>query len=388
MKTNLVTTFTISILLCLSTTTASLMSPKLQSPTSMAKKNKRISEMGNIMFKALQSVLIEKKMKDLTNLKSKERNLLETEKEQTTSPSERNLRGNKLTKTVQKLIRDEYRSKMYNRKHHFAYNRNLNGNESGEPIFRPVYMSDYPRISTVVSTANTIINLQSNVMKDATDENESMDLKEIFSAASSGLQIYRQIRNFINIVFIEHAELSLEIDSFYYHCDKILISKEEMLNLLSLEKYYTNAKKKCDVTSERFRELDNELQYQANDFVDKVRRFLLGIDNLRNVGSYMGFEASQTDINETNKNWDQMNTLEKIKSGENMTELILTLKMKLENMMFGIRDGIHKSATFKKDIVVILREMYKLIPLKNEGVNILRNLTYAFVMLVFFLKKE
>ena len=352
-----------------------------------SRSKKKIAEMGDIMFKALQSVLIEKKQKELIAQAPQDRKLLDSpsQADSTAKKAERQLRGNKLTKKVQTMLKDKFRAKIYNHKHRYAYSRLLHNNGSQQPIFKPVYISQYPRIMTLVSTATNIVNLSENVMEDE-DNPGSMDLKDIFSAANHGLRVYREIRNFIDILFYEQAELSLEIDSFFYNCDKILIGKEELLRLLALEKYYDNARKKCDISSPEFRELDNELLYQTNDFLDKIRRFLLGIDNLRNVASFMSFSVEGKP--ELNKDWDVMSSIEKIQSGKNLTEIILSLKAHLEIMLFGIRDGVNKGRNIRKDVVTILREMYRLIPLKNEGTSRLASLLWATGLIWLFVKNE
>ena len=340
--------------------------------------------MGNIMFKALQSVLVDKKEKALSLMTPKDRNLVDISSSKNSKP--RSLKGNKLTKKVQSMIRDKYKSKIYNKTHKFATSRLLNNHGANEPLFKPVYISSYPRIMTLMSTAANIANMSEKVMGEDAFDSDKVDFKEMFSAAHNGLKMYREIRNFIQILYYEQAELSLEIDSFFYNCDKILITKEEMLRLLALEKYYINAKKKCDTKSERFRELDNELLFESNDFVDKVRRFLLGIDNLRNAGSYMSFEANREPG--VHKNWDIMNTLEKVQSGKDLTEIILTLKIKIESLISGIGDGVKKGKSIKKDVVKVLKEMYKIIPLVNEGVNRIFSLFFAMGLLAVFFKND
>lgn len=377
--------FLATVLLCASSSSAILNEKSVLDGGSLRSKQK-LSEMGDIMFKALQSVLIEKKQKQLLTQTPKERNLTDTSSKAKSTPkkAERQLRGNKLTKRVQKMLRDKFKAKIYNHTHKYATSRLLNNHNSDQPIFKPIYISQYPRIMTLVSTATNIINLKEHVMED--DTPDSIDLKEIFSAANHGLRVYREIRNFIDILFYEQAELSLEIDSFFYNCDKILIGKEELLRLLALEKYYENAKKKCDTSSPRFQELDNELLYQTNDFLDKIRRFLLGIDNLRNVASFMSFTVEGKP--EIKKDWDVMSSLDKIQSGKNLAEIILTLKSELEVMLFGIRDGVNKGRDIRKEVVTILREMYKMIPLKNEGISRLTSLLWTTGLIWLFVKNE
>ena len=283
------------------------------------------------------------------------------------------------------MIRDKFKARIYRRTHKFATSRLLNNHKSNEPIFRPVYMTNYPRIMTLFSTASGVVNLGNNVMEEDKEVSD-MDYKEVFFAAHNGLQTYRQIRNFMDILLYQRAELSLEIESFFYNCDKILIGKDEMLSLLSLDKYYENAKKKCDTKSEAWIELDNELLYQSNDFLDKMRRFLLGIDNIRNIGSYMSFEVSK-DPN-TNQKWDGMSTLQKVESGAELMNIILTLKIKIENLMNGIKEGVQKGRSVRGEVVSILREMYKLIPLKNESVWRMESLVYGLVLLGLVLKRD
>jgi len=350
------------------------------------KRNKRISDMSNIMFKALKSVLIEKTEKELIALSPKERSLKDLKQNTGDLPTapERQLRGDKLTKRVQKMIRDKYKANIYNKSHKFDTSRLLNNNESHQPIFKPVYMEQYPRILTLFSTASGVVNISEHVIED--DDSNSMDIKEVFSVAHDGLKTYQKVQNFLNILIYERAELSMEIESFFYNCDKILIGKDEMLRLLALDKYYNNAKRKCDTKSEEWRELDNELLYQSNDFLDKVRRFLLGIDNLRNVATYMSFEAKKEPG--ANQKWDGISTLKKIESGKDITKIILTLKFKLENLMNGIKDGVNKGRSVRGEVVTILRKMYKLIPLKNDSVWRLNTLLIGLFLFAIIFKKE
>ena len=374
----------LSLLIITELSHCSLLNDSKDSLEVKARKNKKLNEMGNIMFKALQSVLIENKTKELSSLLPKERNLVDISTSKSKKPRE--LRGNKLTKKIQSMIRDKYKSKIYNRTHKFATSRLLNNHNSQEPIFKPVYISSYPRIMTLMSTASNITNMSEKVMGEDAFDSDKVDLKEIFSAAHSGLKMYEEIRNFIKILYYEQAELSLEIDSFFYNCDKILISKDEMLRLLSLEKYYIHAKKKCDVKSERFRELDNQLLFESNDFVDKIRRFLLAIDNLRNAGSFISFESNKAPA--VHQNWEIMNTLEKVENGKQLTEVILTMKVKLESMISGIGDGVKKGKSIKSDVVKVLKEMFEIIPLVNENVSRISNLLFLMGLLIIFLKQD
>ena len=256
-------------------------------------------------------------------------------------------------------------------------------------------MSDYPRISTLiitatrVSTSNDINEGKREVEKpekDLFNFDEAMtNVKGVFSAANDGLKMYKLVRDVFVIIIHEQAALSLEIDSFYNHIGQMLITKKEMLELLNLDQYYQKIKDTVDMNTPEFRQLDNDLIYHTNDFVDKLRRFIIGIDNIRNIGSYMHMELSPH--SSLTKTWGIKNTLQKVETAAEMTSLILGIKSRTESLLVGIGDGIAKINSVRQDTMKVLRDMYRLVPYKNWAGR-MNGLMIVFGLILLFLKTE
>lgn len=240
---------------------------------------------------------------------------------------------------------------------------------------------------TLASTFTYIINLNQGIgnVEDKTSGEISTgsqkfdevlsNTQDVLSTAQYGLNTYKLIRNFFNIVFNEQYDLQMEIDSFFAKADKLLITRSELLEVLSLEKYYEQVSKLVETDSPIFMEMNNELVYQANDVVDKIRHFLIAIDNLRHIGLYYNFES--VPHKNLEGNWDEKNTLQKVSSGEEMLTFILSLQGKTSNMIQSLPSGIEKLYSVRQDCLKILRNMYKLVPLKNN--TILVSATWALI---------
>jgi hypothetical protein len=228
-----------------------------------------------------------------------------------------------------------------------------------------------------MSTFTYIINLNQGVgnVEDKSDKEHSSEpqkfdevlenTQDVLSTAQYGLKTYRLIRNFFKIVFNEQYALQMEIDSFFAKADKLLINKSELLEVLSLEKYYEQVTKLVETDSPIYQEMNNELVYQANDLVDKLRHFLIAIDNLRHLGLYYNFEA--VPHKNLEGNWDDKNTLQKVSSGEEMLTFILALQEKTTTLGRSLPSGVEKLYSVRQDCLKILREMYKMVPLKNNA---------------------
>ena len=262
--------------------------------------------------------------------------------------------------------------------------------DPNEPVFNPIHVSNFPRIKTLVSTATYVFNLNQGVgnVEDKSNNNEESKFDEVLestqdvlSSAQYGLKTYRLVRDFFKIIIEEQYELQNEFDSFFYHSKKILMNKHELLEMLSLEKYYEQIQKLVNTKTETYKEFDNQLVFQANDVVDKLRHFLLGINNLRNLGSYYHYEAIEK--KDLNKSWDDKNTLEKVESGEEMLTFILNLKEKTNNLLLALPSGIEKIGSVRQDCLKILRNMYKLVPLKNS-ISIMSLVYFAMIFMLFF----
>ena len=64
-----------------------------------------------------------------------------------------------------------------------------------------------------------------------------MGLGDVLHKSYDALKTYSRVRNFITIISDRYG-LAREIDSFYYHIHHLIISKDEMLEMLSLDYYY------------------------------------------------------------------------------------------------------------------------------------------------------
>ena len=158
---------------------------------------------------------------------------------------------------------------------------NISNHEETHPALEKtedeIYLSNYPRIMTICSTVSNLYNIFAEVIPDDISQQDLLEKTE------QGLETYKQGREFFNIVINEKEEFQAEIDHFFENTPKVLVTMDEMLKVMSFTNYYENVKKRIDTTESQFLELDNQLKYETNDFVDKARYFLVALDNLRNI---------------------------------------------------------------------------------------------------------
>lgn len=222
-----------------------------------------------------------------------------------------------------------------------------------------IYLSHYPRIMTICSTVSNLYNIFAEVIPDDISQQDLLEKTE------QGLETYKQGREFFNIVINEKDAFQNEIDHFFQNTPKVLVTMDEMLKVMSFTNYYENVKKRIDTTESQFLELDNQLKFETNDFVDKARYFLVALDNLRNIHNYLYVEMKP--FEEKYMDDAVLNILDKIDQGVNMVDAILQLKIRMEGLLTNLTDGINKITVIRNNMAVILREMYKLIPVTNDA---------------------
>lgn len=266
----------------------------------------------------------------------------------------------------------------------------LTEEEHNHPVFEKtedeIYLSNYPRIMTICSTISNMYNIFAEVIP---DDIANQDLLE---KTEQGLETYKQGREFFTIVINEKEEFQTEIDSFFENTSKVLVTMDEMLKVMSFTNYYENVKKRVDTTETQFVELDNQLKFETNDFVDKTRYFLVALDNLRNIHNYLYVEMKP--FEEKYMDDAVLNILDKIDQGVNMVDAILQLKIRMEGLLTNLTDGVNKISVIRNNMAVILREMYKLIPVTNDALasqNILSGNIMLIMMIViafFFVRDD
>lgn len=249
-----------------------------------------------------------------------------------------------------------------------------------------MYLSAYPRIMTVCGTVSNLYNTFAEVIPDDIAQQDLLEKTE------QGLETYKQGREFFNIIINEQEEFKAEVDHFFSNIPKVLVTMDEMLHVMSFTNYYENIKKRVDTTEKQFVDLDNQLKFETNDFVDKTRYFLVALDNLRNIHNYMYIELKP--FEEKYMDDAVLNILDKIDQGVNMVDAILQLKIRMEGLLTNLTDGVNKLGIIRNNMAVILREMYKLIPAtsnvhSSEGIfgrKVL--LIFMFVLLFFFVRND
>lgn len=262
------------------------------------------------------------------------------------------------------------------------------GEESGllEKTGTELYLSAYPRIMTVCSTVSNLYNTFAEVIPDDIAQQDLLEKTE------QGLETYKQGREFFNIIINEQTEFKAEVDHFFDNIPKVLVTMDEMLKVMSFTNYYENIKKRVDTTEKQFVDLDNQLKFETNDFVDKTRYFLVALDNLRNIHNYMYIELKP--FEEKYMDDAVLNILDKIDQGVNMVDAILQLKIRMEGLLTNLTDGVNKIGIIRNNMAVILREMYKLIPATSNAHSSQavfagqRALLAALLLLFFFLRND
>ena len=224
-----------------------------------------------------------------------------------------------------------------------------------------LYLSSFPRIMSVVSTITTLFNLYTDVIPDEIAQSDLLEKTE------QGLKTYQKGKDFFNIIINESDEYKEEVDRFFLNSSKTLVTLEEMMKIMSLDGYYENVKGKVDTTESQFVKLENQLKFEVNDFVDKFRYFLVAIDSLRNISNYMYVEMKPFDDKYLGNS--VLNVLDKIDQGVSMVDAILQLKMKAEGLLTHLTDGVSKINVVRNNMVAIIREMHKLIPVTSDSIG-------------------
>jgi hypothetical protein len=248
-----------------------------------------------------------------------------------------------------------------------------------------IYLSAYPRIMTVCGTISNMYNTFAEVIPDDIAQTDLLEKTE------QGLETYKQGRDFFNIIINERDEFQGEIDHFFENVPKLLVTLDEMLQVMSFTNYYENVKKRVDTTEKQFVELDNQLKFETNDFIDKTRYFLVALDNLRNIHNYMYVELKP--FEEKYMDDAVLNILDKIDQGVNMVDAILQLKIRMEGLLTNLTEGVNKISIVRNNMAVILREMYKLIPATSDAhisATILstRKLLFTLCLVLFMFYRE
>lgn len=238
---------------------------------------------------------------------------------------------------------------------------------------------------TVCATVSNMYNTFAEVIPDDIAQADLLEKTE------QGLETYKQGRDFFNIIINERDEFQAEIDHFFEHVPKLLVTLDEMLKVMSFENYYENVRKRVDTAEKQFVELDNQLKFETNDFIDKTRYFLVALDNLRNIHNYMYVELKP--FEEKYMDDAVLNILDKIDQGVNMVDAILQLKIRMEGLLTNLTEGINKISIVRNNMAVILREMYKLIPVTSDaskGVTLARTgvLLGLLALLLFMFKSN
>ena len=235
------------------------------------------------------------------------------------------------------------------------------GVAKAEETSSKLYLSSFPRIMSVVSTITTLFNLYTDVIPDEIAQNDLLEKTE------QGLKTYQKGKDFFNIIINESEEYKEEVDRFFLNSGKTLVTLEEMMKIMSLDGYYENVKQKVDTTESQFVKLENQLKFEVNDFVDKFRYFLVAIDSLRNISNYMYVEMKPFDDKYLGNS--VLNVLDKIDQGVSMVDAILQLKMKAEGLLTHLTDGVSKINVIRNNMVAIIREMHKLIPVTSDSIG-------------------
>lgn len=249
-----------------------------------------------------------------------------------------------------------------------------------------LYLSAYPRIMTVCATVSNLYNTFAEVIPDDIAQQDLLEKTE------QGLETYKQGREFFSIIINEQEEFKAEVDHFFENIPKLLVTMDEMLKVMSFTNYYENIKKRVDTNEKQFVDLDNQLKFETNDFVDKTRYFLVALNNLRNIHNYMYVEMKP--FEEKYMDDAVLNILDKIDQGVNMVDAILQLKIRMEGLLTNLTDGVNKIGIIRNNMAVILREMYKLIPATSNahlsqgifGCKLV--MTFMFVLLFFFVRND
>ena len=263
----------------------------------------------------------------------------------------------------------------------------MKGEQDGtlEKTGQEIYLSAYPRIMTVCGTVSNLYNTFAEVIPDDIAQNDLLEKTE------QGLETYKQGREFFNIIINEREEFQAEVDHLFENIPKVLVTMDEMLHVMSFTNYYENIKKKVDTTESQFVQLDNQLKFETNDFVDKTRYFLVALDNLRNIHNY--FYVEMKPFEEKYMDDAVLNILDKIDQGVSMVDAILQLKIKMESLLTNLTDGVNKIGIIRNNMAVILREMYKLITVAGAGVKSVgifgnRLVMLAMTVLLFFFIRD
>jgi hypothetical protein len=246
-----------------------------------------------------------------------------------------------------------------------------------------IYLSAYPRIMTVCGTVSNLYNTFAEVIPNDIAQTDLLEKTE------QGLETYKQGREFFNIIINERDQFQAEVDHFFENIPRVLVTMDEMLHVMSFTNYYENIKSKVDTTETQFVQLDNQLKFETNDFVDKARYFLVALDNLRNIHNYLYVEMKP--FEEKYMDDAVLNILDKIDQGVNMVDAILQLKIRMEGLLTNLTDGVNKIGIIRNNMAVILREMYKLIPATSVAVNqgVTRVMMWAMaILLVFFIRND
>ena len=236
-----------------------------------------------------------------------------------------------------------------------------------------IYLSNYPRIMIVCGTISNLYNTFAEVIP------EDISQSDLLEKTEQGLETYKQGKEFFNVIINEKQEFQAEVDHFFENVPKVLVTMEEMLQVMSFTNYYENVKKRVDTTEKQFVELDNQLKYETNDFVDKTRYFLVALDNLRNIHNYMYVEMKP--FEEKYMDDAVLNILDKIDQGVNMVDAILQLKIRMEGLLNNLTDGINKITVVRNNMALILREMHKLIPVSSDPLSSVHIFSSKFMML-------
>lgn len=224
-----------------------------------------------------------------------------------------------------------------------------------------IYLSAYPRIMVIATTISTLYNTYAEVIP------EDIAQADLLEKTEQGLKTYKLGREFFNVIINESKEFQAEVDHFFENIPRLLVTLDEMMKVMAFESYYENVKSKVDIKEKQFVELDNQLKFETNDFVDKTRYFLVALDNLRNISNYLYIEIKP--FQEKYMNDTVLNILDKIDQGVGMVDAILQVKIRMEGLMTNLTDGISKINVIRNNMAVILREMYKLIPVTSDSLG-------------------
>ena len=267
-------------------------------------------------------------------------------------------------KNEDKLIQEE--------RHRRALNNELTEEDKNEmtkePAFQTtgpvpddaIYMSNFPRVMTVAATISKLYNTFNQVIPG------DIANTDILEKTEQGLKTYKMGKEFFTIIIHESQDLQREVDGIFSKSTQILVTFEEMLILMGFDDYYATLRTKVDTKEHQFIELDNQLKFEINDFVDKARYFLVALDNLRNISNYLYIELQP--FEEKYASDSLLNIIDKIDQGVGMVDAILQLKIRMEGLLNNLTNGVNKLFVVRNNMSSILIEMHKLIPqFENVG---------------------